>query len=257
MSTQQDGEIPRIPSSHVRPGSSALKQIFRAPAALITDVALTDDNSELLRIARALGEIGDVVARPTRSAELHGVYRVEALANPVKDSLGTTVLSTSHEEFELHSDHFFLEKVADYVLLQCWRCNDPKEYTCFASAKSICEDLTDDAFHHLSTTPVMGGFGKRFILAGPRKNPTIFYNGYEIEKLSSRGRLTVPAVLHPYFKELENAAKRCAVTVPVQPGDCLVMNNKRVLHGRRFISESSNRLLKRVRVHVTDPKYAS
>lgn len=53
---------------------------------------------------------------------------------------------------------------------------------------------------------------------------------------------------HKDLTTLEQLAMQCVEKVPLQSGDCIVVDNHRVLHGRSAFDPSSGRLIKRLRI---------
>lgn len=204
------------------------------------------DNAPLLAIARALGTVS-MHALPWRSGlvEEAGVQRVAALASTPGDQFGKPLLSAHHTTFPLHSDEAFAARPCRYVLLHCWQADPDGGGQSLLATRQRIEALADAATRHAL-------LAERFDYpCGPSVTlaPALMrYNRQEVEGQQRRHYGHLLAETQPWLDRLDAAFLAAAEHVSLAPGDLLIVDNHRTLHGRSAFAAGSPRLLKRVRV---------
>jgi alpha-ketoglutarate-dependent taurine dioxygenase len=185
-------------------------------------------------------------ADPKREGD--SVHRVEAAGGTVHDASGTAMLSTTTDAFDLHTDEAYLPAPARYLLLHCWRADEAGGVNLLADIASVLPRLDPwaaEACHRVTfrwsaldapiLTPVPGR-------AWPRVR---FNRKARVDRCAGSAASDKERYLPETFLI---AARAAAVACPLAPGDCLITDNWRVLHGRTGFGPQSPRLLKRVRV---------
>jgi alpha-ketoglutarate-dependent taurine dioxygenase len=204
------------------------------------------DNAPLLAVARALGTVS-MRALPWRSGlvEQEGVQRVAALPSTPSDQFGKPLLSAHHSAFALHSDEAFAARPCRYVLLHCWQADpDGGGQSLLATRQGI--EAPADA------TTRRALLAERFDYpCGPSVTlaPDLLrYNRHEVEAHQRRHYGHLLAATQPWLDRLDAAFLAAAEYVTLAPGELLIVDNHRTLHGRSAFAAGSPRLLKRVRV---------
>ena len=214
--------------------------------SIVRGVALDADNASLLRIARELGAVS-TRALPRRSGlvEGEGVQRVEALAEAPRDQFGKPLLSGHHAAFALHSDESFLAQPCRYVLLHCWRA-DPESggETVLAERDRIVSLADAETLQALRTWRLPYPSGDSVTLDGD----LVRYHRDEILGCVARRGEALSAQQSEWMTRFEALFQSAARRIRLLPGDLLILDNHRVLHGRTAFAPGSPRLLKRVRV---------
>jgi alpha-ketoglutarate-dependent taurine dioxygenase len=215
---------------------------------VVPEVDTGHDNVALLACANTLGSISRR-ALPHRSGlvERDGVQRVEALASPPADQFGKPLLSGHHAAFPLHSDESFAAQPCRYVLLHCWRA-DPAGAgaSLLATRERIEAAVDDDTRQALQSLRFDYPFGPATTLS-----PGLLrYNRSEIESLLQRQELPLPRATRTWLDRFDAVFESAAESLVLAPGDLLLIDNHRTLHGRTAFAAGSPRLLKRVRVDV-------
>lgn len=212
----------------------------------VSGVECRSDNAALLAWARALGSVS-LRALPHRSGlvERGGVQRVEALASAPADQFGKPLMSGHHAAFPLHSDEAFAALPCRYVLLHCWRADPAGGGVSLLATRERIEALGDvDTGHALRSLPLAYPFGQTTTLL-----PGLLrYNRSEIESLRQRRDLPLPPETRAWLDRFDALFAAAAERVLLEPGDLLLIDNHRTLHGRTAFAAGSPRLLKRVRV---------
>lgn len=204
------------------------------------------DNGALLAWAKRLGAISHR-ALPHRSGlvEPAGVQRVEALASAPADQFGKPLLSGHHAAFPLHSDEAFAALPCRYVLLHCWRADPEGAGASLLATRERIEALADgDSGQALRSLTLDYPCGSTTTLA-----PGLLrYNRSEIESLWQRRDQLLAPETRAWLDRFDALFAAAAEPLLLQPGELLLIDNHRTLHGRTAFAAGSPRLLKRVRV---------
>ena len=237
-----------VPYGHYAPESLAALLAERG-WLLVTDVPCWAGNPALLDLAASLGPVkrhGPNFRDPTREGE--AVSLVRALPEPIADVSGTIMLSTMATEHHMHTDESFFATPSRYVLLHCWR-PDPAGggRTLLADVEDVLARLTaperaDCARLRYGWRGVEGPIIAGMPDGGP---PRVRFNMREAH-CRGNDRAAADALV----RRFAHAAEEAAVELFLAPGDCLVIDNWRVLHGRTAFAPDSPRLLKRVGVEA-------
>ena len=217
--------------------------------AVVRGVPMSQDNAPLLDLAGWFGTghgDGSDPNDPTR--EDGAVHLVTAFPQPVPDVTGKAMYSTTSTVFDLHTDAAFKRTPSTFVFLHCWRGDKAGGGTSLiAASEHIAARLEPWAlalcFRAIflwrkvhapiySTLPGVAWPAMRFNVR------EIAGDAIETDETDLRAR-----VLPEIFLA---AANEAAQRVKLREGDCLVLNNRRVLHGRTAFDPGSGRLLKRV-----------
>lgn len=206
-------------------------------------------NTELLALAAALGEArryGTGYADPTREGSR--VHRVEASGGPVYDASGSAMLSTTTDAFDLHTDEAYLVDPARYLLLHCWRADETGGANLLADVGSVLPRLDEWAAEAcFRVTFRWSAVDAPILTAVPGRTwPNVRFNRRaRVDRCAGNAASDKERYLPETFLI---AARAAAVECALGPGDCLITDNWRVLHGRTGFDGQSRRLLKRVRV---------
>jgi alpha-ketoglutarate-dependent taurine dioxygenase len=203
----------------------------------------------LLDLAASFGRIkshGPNLRDPVREGEAVGV--ITSLAQPVADRSGKTMLSTMAIDHHLHTDESFYAVPSRYVLLHCWR-PDPAGggVTLLTPVEDVLARLTPEERAGCARIRYRWrGVESPILAAMPNGAPArVRFNLREADCLE-RPRAAGDALALRFA----HAAEAAATELPMEAGDCLVLDNWRVLHGRTGFAPNSPRLLKRVGVEA-------
>ena len=220
-------------------------------ALLIWD--MPTDSGSLLALG---GSLGTVLANPATdigraNSEAGGIHLVRAFEVPLRDQFGNVVVSTSGEAFPLHTDQFFRRNPADLVVMLCCKRDVQEALTLLSDVRRVTESMSPEEVSGLTKAFVRVPFGHTSILhPGPCGHYQVAYNRYEIDKYCR----TLAHEYSPTERELmasfESWADLHSYQMSLGVGDCLVIDNKRLLHGRTAVAPGSQRLIKRLRVSI-------
>jgi alpha-ketoglutarate-dependent taurine dioxygenase len=206
-------------------------------------VPLDGDNRSLRGLGARLGQ-PSLRAIDRRLDEGVGVQRVQALGEALRDRSGKPLQSAGHGEFALHTDESFLEQPADFVLLHCWQAALTGGTTRVADSRAIAANV--DRVEWIAWTQLRLPYpcGEHCSMDAAGK---VRFNPAECttEPLSSTQQF--------WLARFAETARRVAIELPLAAGDALLLDNRRMLHGRSAFSAESGRLLKRLRIMATRP----
>lgn len=242
--------------SHVTTGWP--EALMRQGFAVVPGIALDDDNAALRHLGARLGQASSHGIRAgDRNAEQFGVNRVEAMDVPRLDPAGRVILSTSADDFPLHTDDTFTAAPVRWVLMHCWRA-DPAGggVSVVTDLRDILPDLDAATIARLRVADFPSPYGLAPVLfpaaqaAAHVEDPWgIRFNLRDFVGYGERFGPALSAPQHEALQAVMAAAERHSRRLMLAPGDCLVVDNHRVLHGRSAFAPDSGRLLKRLRVH--------
>jgi alpha-ketoglutarate-dependent taurine dioxygenase len=217
--------------------------------ALVRGVAADEDNAALRALGQALGATSRSGLHAGPNLEQHGINRVEAMDLPRLDPSGRVVLSTSADEFPLHTDDTFAASPARYVLMHCLR-PDPSGggVSLLGHADDIVARLPADTVARLRQCDFASPAGPQPVLFDAGGAQGIRFNRRDMQGYGEKFGPVLSADQLAALDQLLAAARGCTHSLRMQAGDCLVVDNHRVLHGRTAFDPRSGRLLKRLRV---------
>jgi hypothetical protein len=219
---------------------------------VLTDMPCREGNRPLLDLAAGIGTVNAAGA----SDEAHeggGVFRVTPFPHRVLDVTGKPLLSVTATDFALHTDQSYAPAPSRYVFLHCWREGAQGGDSLLARSEAVSARLEPWALELCFRVQFQWRdyFAPILTRLSGLDWPMVRFNAREIagdaideDEPDLRARL-VPEI----FLAAANAA---ADRILLEPGDCLVLDNRRVLHGRTAFDSGSKRLLKQVWVNVPD-----
>lgn len=256
--TKRDVPIATLEFGDAGPGGlprAVKRELAQGGAVLVAGMPTNDDNAALTHLALSLGvPTTTPVARADKGGEQvvesGFVHRVQALKVPLQSTFGSAVISTSKDAFDCHTDEYFMDRPADIVMMHCVVADAEGGATLLARAKDVVGRLDESAQRALASPLFPHPNGPKRILGGSREDPELQFNPHEIYGFYRYTEQTAPDLVVQALTCLERAMEQAAIEFHLMPQDCLVLDNKRVLHGRRAFDPASRRLLKRVRIRV-------
>ena len=200
-----------------------------------------------------------VTSHPPRSTNYGDVYEVRQAAQ-------VNNLADSSRALSPHTDNPYRDSVPSLQIIHCIEEDsegggDSILVDGFAVASSSC--LSEESFHALSTLPARFRYvdhGKREVLQSTRhvletsmmneyysKVRRVHFNDRSIVGPCALLDLNEQSEFWKAFQEFQKLSSRndFTGTFRLSPGDCLFLNNNRVLHGRTALGETTgNRLLR-------------
>ena len=162
------------------------------------------------------------------------------------DRHGNVILSTTRLEFPLHTDAYNSPEPPRYVLLQrVDRTNDATE-SYVSDAWAALDNLTQKAVSTLLTAAFPSAVGERPLLETVSGARRIRFNEREVENWAASSGANIPPTAASAMRALADSLTAGQLTFVIEPGDCLVLDNWRVCHGRGAIPPDSKRTLERI-----------
>ncbi len=225
----------------------------RHRSVLIHNFSAGESNELLINLATSLG-------RPFTQCGLAGlpledemVFRVERCGEGIPDSRDVILYSTTHLGFPSHTDGSGKPNPYDVVLLYCVRQDTAGGESMLITLDELLQYLKPESITTLRRKVFPVPFGTAPIISGEVSDLRIRYNAEELSFYARLHRFEFTENQRRALADLAAAISVLEVKQPkvrISPGQCLVIDNKRALHGRTAFSQDSNRLLKRVRVYL-------
>ncbi len=220
---------------------------------VVPRVALDEDNHALRALGVALGAVSSTgVTAGQPNVEQGAINRVEAMDVPRIAPGGRTVLSTSADDFPLHTDDTFARAPVRSVLMHCWQADAAGGgVSRVAHVADILVGLPPATAERLRVADFPSPFGLAPVLFEPEagdRGPCIRFNHRDFVSYGERYGPALAPDQTAALDQVLHAANGCAREMMLARGDCLIVDNRRVLHGRSAFAPRSGRLLKRLRV---------
>lgn len=225
----------------------------RVGYCMVENLKAQANNQALLQLCRAIGSLAvDSIIKQGNNIEKVYVQKVEYNPNRLYTHDNFLRNSAYNGDFACHTDCASEEVVPDIMLLQCVQAASHGGESLILHVDDIIEHLSVQELELLQQPIFPFGFGYAAILVESNGKFFIRYNKHEINKASQK--LNLP--LTPYIIELLDTLDHIIsynlklVSIKIQPDECLVVNNRRILHGRTKFPHNSKRLLYRVRLFL-------
>jgi alpha-ketoglutarate-dependent taurine dioxygenase len=216
-------------------------------AAYVRGVGASD--ATLLEVAGGLGEIiAPGVGMPS-GAHDGRIYTVEVRndGTGLRDQHGNTILSTTSHEFSLHTDAYNQRVPPTYILLLRSDDTDDETPSYLSNAHYAIADLPADTVAVLRRPLFPSALGQTAIVEQGGSRTVVRFNAEEIARWDGRGdNLLIPSEGHAAITAFQTSLTARQETAVLSPGDCLIIDNHRVCHGRGKMLPTSRRVLKRV-----------
>lgn len=204
-----------------------------------------DGPAELRRLATTLGRvIPPGVGIPSalrRSDDIYEVKVRDPSGGGLRDRHGNTILSTTASGFSLHTDGYNLVEPPRFVLLLRVSGEDEAPLSSVSDAVAAIASLPakDRA---LLRRPLYGSaVGELPVLDTVRGLSRVRFNAVEMRRWSS-ARVRAERAIATIAPALRDVERR----IRLRRGDCLVMDNWRMCHGREALPQDSKRVLLRM-----------
>jgi hypothetical protein len=206
----------------------------------------------LIGHATSLGRPYTKCGLPSHPLEDKMVFRVECCGEGIRDSRDVILYSTTSSGFPSHTDGSGKPNPYDVVLLYCVRQDIEGGESILITLDEVLKYLKTQTITTLRKTNFPVPFGMASLISGDKPNMWIRYNAEELSFYSrlrqrefTENQKNALADLAEVISDLESKQPK----VRLAPGQCLVIDNKRSLHGRTAFSSNGDRLLKRVRLY--------
>jgi alpha-ketoglutarate-dependent taurine dioxygenase len=219
--------------------------------AVVHDIALAADNAPLVELGRRLGSTSwQGIRKGAPNLENDGVNRVESMDQPMRDAIGNAVLSSNADEFPLHTDDSYSPAPARYVLMHCWQA-DPAGggVSWVAQVDRIVALAPQDLIERLTTVQYTTPYGNaRVLWRDDAQRWCVRFNRRDMIGFAKLRFHSMSEQKKQDLATFETLAMQCVEKVALKSGDCIVVDNHRVLHGRSAFNPASERLIKRLRI---------
>jgi hypothetical protein len=240
-----------LPYATLEP-EALLQRVSAHGWAVIEGMPCRAGNGPLLELANSLGRV-NLLGASEEARDGEGVHLVKAMPRAVLDATGKAMLSNTATDFPLHTDECFARVPSQYVLLHCWNEDaGGNGDSLLASSEAVAARLEPWALDlcHRAHFVWRSCRAPIFSRQPGLDWPLVRFNLREIagDDLDETADLRARALPEVFLA----AANAAADHVLLEAGDCLVIDNRRILHGRVAFDPASKRLLKRVWVRAAE-----
>jgi hypothetical protein len=209
-----------------------------------------ETNNPLLTFAAELGAVSlDGITSATNKIEDSAIHLVQEREHPALDPFHNVMISTTNQYFPLHTDEYFAEHPARFVLLLCVVPSETGGTALVSYIDDIVSDLTPDQQAILREPIYPTQVGLRAILEQSQLGWSVRFNELELERAQNpSGGGPLPKSAREAVISLRRSADTHARRHEMMSGQCLALCNYKALHGRTSFPAGSARLLKRIRV---------
>jgi alpha-ketoglutarate-dependent taurine dioxygenase len=252
------GGVRAIDFRDVRSGRADARSVLaEGGGALTVRDFPTEDNAELIAFASQFGDLTAPGRLHDHPMEDDVVYRVEVVGDGLRTDDGSIVHSTAAARFPCHTDGFGSRSPPAVVLLLCVRPDRTGGRSLLTRVDEVVARLEAADVERLLTPAFFNGI-EQVSLLNRRQGEgwTARFNLADLKYCDERAgefavdRASLDAAQR--FGEISEALGE-ASSFRLRHGDCLVLDNSVMLHGRTAVSKTSRRLLKRVRAYERRP----
>lgn len=176
------------------------------------------------------------------------IRRIELTDQPIKNSIGKRVLSSTSDFFALHTDEYYELNPSKYLILLCVI---PDKYkggkTIISDIREVVKKLPHETIIYLQKNIFPHPAKEISILSSEMKKFYIRYNRYAIESALATTHKNIK-IKHEHLNTFDHQLTKCSKSILLSKEDCLILDNKRILHGRTSFFKNSKRFLKRIRI---------
>jgi alpha-ketoglutarate-dependent taurine dioxygenase len=219
--------------------------------AVLPSLTLDADNASLLALGQRFGKTSMLGNRSgAKHFENDGVNRVENADTPMRDGVGNPALSSTADEFPLHTDDSFAPAPARFVLMHCWQADaSGGGQSWVAHVDAVLAIAPPDLIERLASSPYTTPYGSALVLQRDAQNA--WRLRFNLRDMIGFAKLRFQVISEQKRKDLTafgELAMQCVKRISLERGDCIVVDNHRVLHGRSSFDAKSGRLIKRLRI---------
>ncbi|MEE9395853.1 MAG: TauD/TfdA family dioxygenase [Methylococcales bacterium] len=219
--------------------------------ALLKDTALKVDGTTLVKLAKSIAFPSIPVSQVHQNVSFTRVYVSREQASVI--SRGTRY-SRTHISLPPHTDSSYLARPHELVVFQFIVADEQGGNSILAPIDDILKHLTHEHIALLKESIFPFGQGTYPILFGENRDKQIRYYRVQIDKLLKSGAMSLSDNHMAALDSLDRILNqpRLFKNIHLQAGDILLINNKKVLHGRTGFADGSRRMLHRIRLHAED-----
>lgn len=235
---------------------STVRQIIEAmragpDACVLEGFGMEDDGARSTAVARAFCEAAPRKRDWLRAHERVSHTRVRVHSEAVEVTDAVTRQSRSHLPMDLHTDSSYRRRPHELVLFHMIRPAASGGQSRIASVREVVSRLDPMTRAALREPVFPFTRGEVPVLTGTEDDPCLRYYRHQLDHRLDQGRL-LPRPEAEALERLDAVLRdpETGTLVDLAPGEALVLDNRRCLHGRTGFLESSDRLMIRIRIEA-------
>jgi len=221
---------------------------------LVKGLPVTPEDETLVALGRALGPLSLAGAH---SVDKRYAYNVEVRSETgIPDELGLLIYSSTDWDFPCHTDEYRIEAPADLVAMHCVRPDEcGAGRTILYHLRDLLMILTPPQIDVLRRNDFPSQFGSTSIIWDSEGGTCIRYNRREVDRFADLNSQPLSSNQRSVLDRLDSILRDEAFRSEflLESNDCVLLNNRTILHGRTKLTTGSHRLLKRIRLHAGPP----
>lgn len=219
---------------------------------LLSGLPIDTQDSALEHLAKQMGTPSLAGAH---AVDGRAVYDIKGSKSGKLDEHGLLIYSSRYDEFPAHTDEYRIQSQVDLVFLHCIQPNpEGQGLSLICPLKSLLENLTANDLSLMLRPIWPTQFGLAALLTIEDRRTTIRFNSLEIQRFAEIQKIELTNNQGELLQRLGTFLReKTPYRLLLRTGDCLIMNNRSVLHGRTVFPDASSRLFKRVRLHAQPP----
>ncbi len=164
-----------------------------------------------------------------------------------------TQVSRTRAPLPPHTDSSYEVLPHEMVIFHCIKADEGGGNSLMIPAEDVLQRLDDDVIARLREPVYPFGRGRHAILCGDRTTPFIRYYQIQLEHTSHLKSTELSAEHRSALKALNAVLcqEELCHKFHLKPGQILFMHNQKVFHGRTALSTNADRLMYRMRLHVS------
>jgi len=208
---------------------------------IINDFPVEEDNTSLEDFCNKLGK----PHYEMRNIDHGIVYLVEH-----NENLAIPTYANNNKEFPAHTDCADYLSPPDTVLLLCEKNSEQGGDSFLVLVDDLIKRCSPKTITELEKKQFLQGKAFLPIIEKKANFYQVRYNRIMLDLYLESNNLTLSNEAAEALEEWENLINEQLFVFKLRPGECLLFNNQRFLHGRKAFEGNSQRRLKRVRISI-------
>ncbi|MDJ0900897.1 MAG: TauD/TfdA family dioxygenase [Xenococcus sp. MO_188.B8] len=214
-----------------------------------------EDRTNLINLSQAVCALGSgqsVLDRGSQNQVKVSFTQVRIDRTKVITSGKVTQYSRTHLPLAPHTDSSYMIRPHELVAFQCIVADKMGGESIMIPVEDILSQIDSEVLGLLRDSVFPFSNNLYPIISGTTGDEQIRYYRSQIDRTLEAEALSLSDKYRAAIESLDTVLQQSAqlIQFPLQPGQILLMHNRKVLHGRTGLSPESDRLLYRVRLHV-------
>ena len=214
-----------------------------------------EDRTNLINLSQAVCAIGSgqsVLGCGSQNQVKVSFTQVRIDRAKAMTSSKVTHYSRTHLPLAPHTDSSYMVRPHELVAFQCIVADNMGGESIMIPVEDILSEIDSEILELLRDSVFPFGNNLYPIISGATGGEQIRYYRSQIDRILEAEAFALSDKYRTAIETLDAVLQQSAqfIQFPLQPGQIVLMHNRKVLHGRTGFSPESDRLLYRVRLHI-------